>query len=168
MSYIYKNITASTAIELVLDPNYSYDNMTLCNIHATDAVSVDLYITRFEVTDTVSVLVHVSEDGTKHYEDQLNTFLIKPSKENEDGRKIDGSYNEVETTTYTYYILKGLVMPFTSTLVLNQEELRHDLGLYQLYIKLNASDSAVDVKITQDEMNVSLGTAGTSGTSSTY
>ena len=79
MSYIYKNITGSTATELVLDPNYSYDNMTLCNIHATDEVSVDLYITR-TYTSTNESRVAIGDDG---------------------------NWNALGTTTDSYYIIKA-------------------------------------------------------------
>ena len=166
MSYIYKNITGSTATEIKLESRYSYPSVLLCNIHSTDEVLVDLYIQRSEITGTVDTIFKTDENGTKYYEDRLNTELHRPKKGQDDGRKIDGSYNEVERTTYTYYILKSLVMPVKSTLVLDEEEFKHDIGKYRLYIKLDQSDSAVDVKIIQGEMLKGLSSGGSGITSS--
>jgi len=150
MSYVYKNITGSTATEIILDPTYVYNSMLLCNIHASDRVSIDLYITKKVDTETTTIVAHEIE-GVKQYMTVPNTEINSKSKANEDGRKLNNSYDAVETTTYTYYILKSLVLPYSGVLVLDKEELTYDTS-YRLYIKLNASDSAVDLKISQGEL----------------
>ena len=135
MSTIYKNITGSTAQEL-----YSINNLTdgptvgsqysptdlknlriktinLANVHATDKVSVDLYLSRtYKTTGRTS----------SHYDSQ----------------------NTADSTD-TYYIFKGLVLPIGAALQLEGKDLYIDYEniIYDIYIKLSASDSAVDVII---------------------
>ena len=46
-----------------------------------------------------------------------------------------------------WYILKNVVIPFGTTLVLNRDELDYTTSLFNLYVKLSAGDSAVDVII---------------------
>ena len=105
MANIYKNIEGDTATEIVLDSNYVYNNMLLCNTHASDSVDVDLYITRTETTGTTSVLVY-DHGGEKIYETQVNRKLQPGKKSTDDSRSIDGSYDDITKTTYTYYIKK--------------------------------------------------------------
>ena len=50
-------------------------------------------------------------------------------------------------TDGTYYIFKNLDMPAGSSLFLDGEEISFGRDFFSLYIKLNASDSAVDVLI---------------------
>ena len=71
-------------------------SLHLSNIHSTDAVLVDLYLT---------------------------------------------------DTSGTYYIFKGLDIPIGSALFLEGKEISFGRDFFSLYIKLNASDSAVDVLI---------------------
>jgi len=71
-------------------------SMSLANIHASDSVSVDV-------------------------------FLANP--------------------TDNYYIIKNVVIPFAATLVLDEELVNYNTNVYNLYIKLSAGDSAVDVII---------------------
>ena len=51
--------------------------------------------------------------------------------------------------TDNYYILKNVVIPFGVTLTLDENDIDYDTSVYNLYIKLSASDSAVDVIIKQ-------------------
>ncbi len=71
-------------------------SMSLANIHASDSVSVDV-------------------------------FLANP--------------------TDNYYIVKNTAIPFATTLMLDEDEMDYDTGTYNLYVKLSAGDSAVDVII---------------------
>lgn len=97
MSLKVKKISGSTATLLVDSTSTtSVNSLHLSNIHSTDAVLVDLYL-----TDT---------DGT-------------------------------------YYIFKSLDMPVGSALFLEDKEISFGKDFFSLYIKLNASDSAVDVLI---------------------
>ena len=49
--------------------------------------------------------------------------------------------------TDNYYIIKNVVIPFATTLVLDEDEVDYDTSVYNLYVKLSAADSAVDVII---------------------
>tara|TARA_R110000764_G_scaffold237640_1_gene333951 strand:- start:21 stop:389 length:369 start_codon:yes stop_codon:yes gene_type:complete len=119
MGYIYKNITGNTAIDLevrdIENNKYKLSTMTLCNTHATDSVSVNLYLNKIEGTDARS---SVGDSG---------------------------DWNPLETTNTSYYILNNIVMPNGSTLLLDSSYLKFDRSMYKLYIKLSASDSAVDI-----------------------
>jgi len=119
MGYIYKNITGNTAIDLevrdIENSKYKLSTMTLCNTHATDSVSVNLYLNKIEGTDARS---SVGDSG---------------------------DWNPLETTNTSYYILNNIVMPNGSTLLLDSSYLKFDRSMYKLYIKLSASDSAVDI-----------------------
>ncbi len=117
--YIHKNVTGNTAVELSSrhDSNNDYDifSMTLANIHASDVVTIDLYIQK-----TV-------------------TSLDFPGK--------DGDWNEPTTSYTTLYILKAVDIDAGNTLVLETNEVDFDTTLFNFYIKLNNSDSTVDVII---------------------
>ena len=119
MGYIYKNITGNAAIDLevrdIENSKYKLAPMTLCNTHATDSVSVNLYLNKIEGTDARS---SVGDSG---------------------------DWNPLETTNTSYYILNNIVMPNGSTLLLDSSYLKFDRSMYKLYIKLSASDSAVDI-----------------------
>tara|TARA_R110001606_G_C15307019_1_gene643206 strand:- start:19 stop:483 length:465 start_codon:yes stop_codon:yes gene_type:complete len=124
MSLIYKNITGST--EVILIDSYTngstsqkLDNVSLCNVHATDSVNVDLYYCY-----TI-------------YEPQSSTDwnAVPPIQTNPDGTE----------EIYIYYVLKNVTIPKGTTL--NLDTLSFDNTLYQLKIKLNNADSAVDVVI---------------------
>jgi len=92
-----KKISGATATLLVDSTSTtSVDSLHLSNIHSTDAVLVDLYLT---------------------------------------------------DTSGTYYIFKSLDMPFGSALFLEGKEISFGRDFFSLYIKLNASDSSVDVLI---------------------
>ena len=119
MAYIYKNITGSTATDIDINSidnnNYKFSNMILCNVHATDSVTINLYLYRTEMTDS-------------------------RSKKGE-----GGDWNDLEFTTYSYYILNNVNIPNGATLVLDKEDLKFDRSIYQLYIKLSDADSEVDI-----------------------
>ena len=93
-------------------------NMRLCNVHATDSVKVDLYLYKTEAD---------LETENRSYVGQ------------------EGNWNALATVEKTYYILKNVEIPFGVTLLLNEEVLSHNSNKYELYIKLSASDSAVDI-----------------------
>tara|TARA_R110000787_G_scaffold149190_1_gene263144 strand:+ start:34 stop:411 length:378 start_codon:yes stop_codon:yes gene_type:complete len=123
MAYIYKNITGNTAEELYSMTELRESRIktiSLANIHATDKVSVDLYLYT-----------------TKGYRTT--------------GPYASGSYNaEHAVNSYnTYYMYKAVVIPIGATLQLESKDLYIDYNnvIYDLYIKLNAADSAVDVII---------------------
>ena len=119
MAYIYKNITGNTATDLevqeIENNKYTLSTMSLCNIHTSDAVLIDLYLYRTEMTDSRSI---VGEGG---------------------------DWNDLESTTYSYYILNNIKIPNGATLVLDKEDLDFDRSIYNLYIKLDQADSAVDI-----------------------
>ena len=52
--------------------------------------------------------------------------------------------------TDNYYIIKNVVIPFGVTLLLDEDEMDYDTATYNLYVKLSAGDSAVDVIIKQN------------------
>ena len=112
MALQYSNITGNSVETLiakrkVLNPTTGVNDITfasstmktitICNIHATDDVIVDLYI--------------------------------------------------YDATLGTYFILNNVTMYNGATLVLDRNDLVFDNTDYELRIKLNASDSAVDVII---------------------
>ena len=119
MGYIYKNITGSTATDIDINSidnnNYKFSNMSLCNVHATDSVTIDLYLYKTERTDSRSK------------------------------RGEGGDWNDLESTEYSYYILNNVVIPNGVTLLLDSSYFKFDRNEYDLYIKLNAGDSAVDI-----------------------
>ena len=139
MGYIYKNITGDTATNLDVqeidnsssssssssysgsssNSNNKYksklSNIILCNRHAADSVTLDLYLYKTEMTDSRS---KVGENG---------------------------NWNSLESTESSYYLLNNVVIPNGSTLLLDSSYLKFDRSMYNLYIKLNASDSAVDI-----------------------
>ena len=118
MANIYKNITGNTAIKIAKYKT-DYNTISLCNVHASGGVNVDLYL---------------------HREEGYNTYSY-----DEDGRREDGSYDAPTITTYIYYILKNVNIPNGVTLLLDKDILSFDAKKYRLYIKLSASDSAVDL-----------------------
>tara|TARA_R110002012_G_scaffold295194_2_gene491620 strand:+ start:1122 stop:1523 length:402 start_codon:yes stop_codon:yes gene_type:complete len=125
MSYIYKNITGLSAQKLLSANDYKayLTSINLANTHETDIAYVDLYITR-------------TYDSTS--EERL--FVGD-----------NNNWNALETTTETYYIINSLAIPSRVSVLLEKDELKFDYTLYDLYIKLDASDSAVDVIINIEE-----------------
>jgi len=124
MSLIYKNITGSTAVTLIdsyTDGSISQklDNISLCNVHATDVVSIDLYYCYII------------------YQPQLSTDWNTTPIVAVDGAGVEGIFE--------YYIIKNVTIPKGATL--NLDNLSFNNVLYGLKIKLNNSTSAVDVII---------------------
>lgn len=133
MSLVYKNITGNTATALndgFTWSQESFTEMSLCNAHASDAVNVDLYITK--------------------------TYNSSSRKRVGD----DGNWDALETTTETYYILNNTTIPNGATLVLPKERFEWSPREYKLYIQLNASDSAVDVIINGEKLKVATSQTG--------
>ena len=97
MAYIYENITGNTAIDLnILSENYhTYSSMSLCNIHASDSVNVDLYLYR-----------------DKKSEDERRRVIGE-----------DGNWNALERVEVIYYILKAVKLPIGATLLLDESSL---------------------------------------------
>lgn len=124
MGYIYKNITGTTATELIEHgakdvpfTEFELDSIMLCNIHSTDAVSVSLYITK-------------QENDLESYRDRARN-----------------DWTEYDKITRVYYILHKTKLPAYTTLKLDKDEIAYDMEDYSLYILLSAVDSAVDVII---------------------
>tara|TARA_R100001510_G_scaffold17871_1_gene15244 strand:- start:823 stop:1287 length:465 start_codon:yes stop_codon:yes gene_type:complete len=153
MNYNYYNISGNTAqiiyesgvklnmgnarsLSLESEDNYgdisssrSYQprrlkSMSICNIHATDVASVNLYAS--------NTIYNQSNDPSIGQRDENNTLDV------------------IEDTTTLYYLLKGVKIPANVTMVIDLEnELCFSTHLSDLYIQLGASDSAVDVIIKQ-------------------
>ena len=121
MSSVYKNITGSSATAI---GSINIKSMTLANVHATDAVKVDLYITSF-TREPITRGLPLNNDWTP----------IAPGE------------------TSTYYLFKGITIPYGVTLILNKEDIAFDNGLYNLFIKLDQGDSAVDISVKEDNNN---------------
>ncbi len=122
----YKNISGNTAVQLTnLFINKFSINMSLCNTHTTDELSVDFYLTK-----------------------------TKPDTQNGELREYrgeNGNFNDLSTTTSTYYILKNVVMPAGSTLILDDNYFNKNFvptfKEYHPYIKLKDSGSTLDVVV---------------------
>lgn len=122
MSSIYKNITTATAAKLRSGhhkESREIQSIRLANVHASDSVSVNLYARRNQPARTRSV----------------------PNEAN-DWTPSTATIDEI------FYILKGVTIPYGVTLILNKDDIAIADG-YALYIKLSASDSAVDVSIVE-------------------
>ena len=116
MGYIYKNITGNTTAILLTRSELSntpIKSINMSNIHASDSVSIDLYL--------------------------YNTSDSNPPD----------AYNDwtVVTTDNRYYIFKSFSIPNGVAIILEGKDLLIDYNrsAYDLYIKLSASDSAVDI-----------------------
>ena len=119
MANAYQNITGNTAKQVHgISEHINLNCIRLCNTHASDAVNVDLYITYTTRDRSSDTRTNVGDDG---------------------------NWDELTTVTNTYYILKNVNMPKGVTLVLDNKDLSFDKSKYKLYIKLDQSDSAVDV-----------------------
>lgn len=99
---------------------YKIHNMYLTNVHTTDSVTINIYVYRTTINQSNNPAT--TKDG-------------------------DGTYNVVADTYNTYYIIKNLVIPKGVTLKLDKEDMEYDHENLDLYIKLSASDSAVDIII---------------------
>tara|TARA_R110002012_G_scaffold172742_2_gene337577 strand:- start:476 stop:931 length:456 start_codon:yes stop_codon:yes gene_type:complete len=148
---LYYNITGNTATTLELKENYANTSKNptdvyFANIHASDAVSVDLYITRSYNNS------YTEEVGQDQYGD---SYVIQNHSTGSYAHQ-EGSYpwpaantNDFteDKTIVTYYYIKGLVIPVNTSLRYDYSYLEFDRDKYVLKIKLNNSDSAVDIMI---------------------
>tara|TARA_R100001594_G_scaffold102334_1_gene137046 strand:+ start:3129 stop:3521 length:393 start_codon:yes stop_codon:yes gene_type:complete len=128
MIYTYKNITGNTAAILLESSELDRKPikiMSLCNIHATDNVRIDLYL---------------------YSKDSINSSILSGSYANVPDE--NNNWNQTETSN-TYYIIKNLIVPFGSTVLMEAIDfvIDYNNSKYDLYIKLSESDSAVDVII---------------------
>ena len=140
MANAYQNITGNTATRVnSIVRNHSVNCLKLCNIHASDAVVLDLYITYTERDK--------SSDNREYVGD-------------------NGNWNPLTRLTKTYYILKNVSMPKGTTLVLDNKDLSFDVKRYDLYIKLDQSDSAVDIIVDTEILQINKTNRNTSRTSS--
>lgn len=117
MGHLYYNITTDTAESLIhidqLTNEEEVKSLSLCNVHATDSVDVDLY----------------------YYKTEDNT--AEPN-----------NWDDPGVTEYKYYLIKNNTILKGTTLQLNDEyDITFNNSQYSLYIKLSASDSAVDAII---------------------
>ena len=142
MANSYQNITGSTATKINgIIRNHTINCLRLCNIHASDTVVLDLYITYTERDK--------SSDNRKYIGDK-------------------GNWDSLTKITKTYYILKNVSMPKGTTLVLDNKDLNFDVKRYDLYIKLDQSDSAVDVIVDTEIGQISKSTSRRSSISGGY
>ena len=120
-------ITEDEYVDSSFSPSYQtpkLKSMSICNTHATDVASVDLYAS--------NTIYNQSNDPSRGQTDENNTLDV------------------VEDTTTTYYLLKGAKIPAGVTMSIDLEnELCFSTKLSDLYIQLGASDSTVDVIIKQ-------------------
>tara|TARA_R110002020_G_scaffold6781_1_gene28804 strand:- start:189 stop:695 length:507 start_codon:yes stop_codon:yes gene_type:complete len=86
-----------------------------------------IHIANIHVTDSVQVDLYLQDK----YPGNLNT---------------DPTINEDSTSAFDYYIVKGLTIPYRTSIILEERDLEYDTN-YNLVISLNASDSAVDLII---------------------
>lgn len=117
MSKINQNITSVAITHVDIDPIISYHKITgstqvkLIDIDAKLRPIKSMSLANIHASDSVSVAV----------------FLANPSD--------------------NWYILKNVVIPFGTTLILEKDEIDYNTSLFNLYVKLSAGDSAVDVII---------------------
>ena len=148
---LYYNITGNTATTLELKEFYNDNSQNpqyvyFANINASDAVSVDLYITRSyrnSYTETLGEDQYgnpyvVSNETTGSYAHKEGSYPLPAVGTND--------YTE-DRTTVTYYYIKGLVIPANTSLRYDYNYLEFNRNKYTLKIKLNNSDSAVDIMI---------------------
>ena len=137
MAHLYRNMTGNTARDLRVSPspNVEYTDIRLCNVHSSNAVIVDLYVYKKRYTDS---RVSGSDSLRKKY-----------NKENPTPHR--GVFGDLTYEEDIYYILKNVTIPKGVTLILNKNDFTFDNRSYKLYIKLNASDSAVDVQLSTSQ-----------------
>jgi len=123
MSYIYKNITGNSETTLISAPSGKVLSINLANVHASDSVNINLYV----------------------------TFRPKPATKRSIPRGNDWTVDSDPTTTSVIYLFKNLTIPFANTLILHKEDIFYNSDNYSLVIKLSASDSAVDVIVNAEE-----------------
>jgi len=123
MSYVYENITGNSAVTLLSAPSVNVLSISLANIHTSDSVNIDLYI----------------------------TFTPKPTYRSSVPRNNNWTVDADNTVTTTIYLFKNLTIPFANTLILHKEDIFYNSHNYSLGIKLSAADGAVDVIVHAEE-----------------
>ena len=138
MKGIYNNISGTTAVELFGKGYLSYpparlESIKLCNTHASDDCSVDLYLYN-------KITSPITNDGSGAI---IGTNTNPPSRsiQNTDWT-IDS-----DATIYKYYIIKNLVIPTGTTVQLDENDLKFENKYYDLYIQLGDAGSTLDVII---------------------
>ena len=124
MQYKYKNLAGAAAVEITRDLTYfesGFSYMCFCNTHSTDSCTIDLY----------------------------STFNIysRDRDEWEGIGHVNNDYTEPVITTETYYYMKNLTIPSGVTLQLSSTDFHVDKKVTNIYVKLGASDSTVDLSI---------------------
>ena len=128
MGYIYHNITGNSA-QTLFQGNTSLKNINITNTHGADSVRVSVYLTYLSSEQMGS----------------SNAALYK-------GSTSVGATNNTIETTFKYHIIKNVLIPYGTTLVLEEEDLQYDTN-YNLVIELSESDSSVDL-IIRDKSNL--------------
>tara|TARA_R110001592_G_scaffold6936_6_gene38276 strand:- start:10434 stop:10958 length:525 start_codon:yes stop_codon:yes gene_type:complete len=144
MGSLYKNITGNVATKLDIRilKTEKVKTISLCNVHASDPVTVDVYIYR---EDKIYNNPAGGEDPT-----DVSTWgtLDQPDPYQRDevtGQYANGSFTPPPMLEVKYCIVKNLSIPKAVTFVLQEDELNFNANKYKLYVKLNNSDSAVDL-----------------------
>tara|TARA_Y100001937_G_scaffold18647_1_gene25713 strand:+ start:4109 stop:4612 length:504 start_codon:yes stop_codon:yes gene_type:complete len=125
---IYKSISGNTAtrLDLMTTKEYNYNRISICNTHATDDVSVDLYLS--------------------YVTNERGEYKIA----------VENDYSDLEQFTEDYYILKNCLVPYGSTVILNEEDFYINNLKYRLYIKLSGASSSVDIMIFDLQKSMSI------------
>lgn len=131
MSLIYKNITGNTEVYIEDIQTYNITDINLCNVHDTDAVLIDLYL-RTYIKDDVRMV-----------------------------RGENGNFDDINIVPTDYYIIKNLEVAKGVTLHLSENYPKNvNYHTYRLYIKLNNSDSKVDMIISGNKNNRNIPEVG--------
>ena len=146
---LYYNITGNTATTLELkefynnsssNPKYVY----FANVHDTDPVRVDLYLTKSYKSGYTEPIGEDGTDMSKLSQDIKSDGYRKGVFPHPPATTTDFTDNK---TTITYYFVKGLVIPLNTSVRFDYEELHFNRDMYTLKIRLNNSSSAVDIMI---------------------
>ena len=175
MAILTNKVSGLTKTKLIdLDSVISINSMNIANIHSSDSVSIDLYIASqiaTDITDTgtdSAMEIIATTNSTTLTVD--STAATSDIFENEKVWKSDGTLfgtctarnsnteivfgdgivqllaNDDDLYTGTrHYIIKSLSIPNGASLFLENTEIQFDKTNYSLYVKLSASDSAVDI-----------------------
>ena len=152
MAYIYKNINGNTATSLNsrTREDEKYTRVVMCNKHATDAVTVDLYIYRqYKKNWAITGLT-----GTDPSDAATWGALDYPDPYDQDeasGQYANGSFTDPGMSEEIYYIIKGISIPQGESLALDQYALAFNSEKYSMYIKLNEADGTVDVMASKEK-----------------
>lgn len=152
MGYIYKNITGNVATSLNsrTRKDEKYTRISICNKHATDAVTVDLYIWRQDKKNWA--ILGLTPDTPSNPSTWTNLDYPDPYDEDEmTGQFANGSFTHPGYDESTYYIIKGIVIPKGVSIGLDEYSLVFNSSKYGMYIKLNEADGTVDVMASKEK-----------------